>query len=103
MRIVASAQHILATAVSGWLPNSAAVRAAQALAPSRRRVVATAPRTWPGEGDPEGCKVDANSAPARTASNVPGISHSASDVMPSAASEGNGPRVSGIAHIGAGV
>ena len=34
-----------------------------------------------GEGDPEGCKVDTNSASGRTASNVPGISYPASDVF----------------------
>jgi hypothetical protein len=81
MRTAASAQHILATAVSGWSPNSPAVRDAQPLLPSRRRAVATAPRTWSGEADPEGCRVDANSASARTASDVPGISHSASHVL----------------------
>src|ERR1700677_2800508 len=81
MRTVASAQHILATAVSGWSPNSAAVRAAAPLLPSRRSVVATAPRTWSGEVDPEGCRVEANSASARTASNVPAFSLRASDVL----------------------
>jgi hypothetical protein len=54
LRIVASAQHILATAVSGWSPNSPAIRAAQPPLPSRRSVVATAAQTWWGEVDPEG-------------------------------------------------
>jgi hypothetical protein len=54
--IVASAQLILATAVSGWSPNSPATRAAQPPAPSRCSVAATAPRIWSGEGDPEGCR-----------------------------------------------
>src|ERR1700733_8962811 len=80
MRTVARAHLILATAVSGWSPYSPAACAAQPLLPSRRSVVVTARRTWSGEGDPEGCRADANSASARTASNVPGISHSASDV-----------------------
>ncbi len=77
--IVASAQLILATAVSGWSPNSPATCAAQPRTPSRCSVAATARRIWSGEGDPEGCRVDANSASARTASNVPGPSHPGSD------------------------
>src|SRR5580693_9870616 len=79
--IVASAQLIRATAVSGWSPNSPATRAAQPRTPSPCSVAATARRTWLGEGDPEGCRADTNSAPARTASNVPGTSYPASDVF----------------------
>jgi hypothetical protein len=79
--IVASAQLILATAVSGWSPNSPATLAAQPRTPSRCSVAVTARRTWSGEGDPEGCRADTNSASARTASNVPGTSYPVSDVF----------------------
>jgi hypothetical protein len=41
----------------------------------------TAWRTWSGEGDPEGCKVDANSASALAARDLPGILRPASDVF----------------------
>src|SRR2546430_3107017 len=79
--MVASAQLILATALSGWSPNSPATCAAQPRTPSRCSVAATARRIWPGEWDPEGCRVEANSAPARAASNVPGPSYQGSDVF----------------------
>src|SRR2546430_5237057 len=79
--MVASAQLILATAVSGWSPNSPATCSAQPRTPSRRSVAATARRIWPGEWDPEGCRVEANSAPARAASNVPGPSYPGSDIF----------------------
>src|ERR1700722_1451746 len=81
MLIAASAQLILATAVSGWSPNSPATRAAQPRTPTRRSVVVTARRIWSGEGDADGCRVDRNNASARTASNVPRISRRTSDVF----------------------
>ena len=78
---VASAQLILATAVSGWSPNSPATCAAQPRAPSCRSVVVTVRRIWSAEGDPEGCRDDRNNAPARTAGAGPGISPPGSDVF----------------------
>src|ERR1700730_4399855 len=81
MLTVASAQLILATAVSGCPPYSPPTCAAQPRTPSRRSVVVTARRIWSGEGDPDGCRADRNNASARTASNVPGISRPASDVF----------------------
>jgi len=70
VRIIASAQVILAAAESGWSPNSPASCAAQPRIPNLRSVVATAWRTWSVEGDSEDWRGEANSASARTASNV---------------------------------
>src|SRR5271154_6054914 len=81
MLTVASAQLILATAVSGWSPNSPATCAAQPRTPTRRSVVVTARRIWSWEGDADGCRVDRNNACARTASNAPAISRPARDVF----------------------
>jgi hypothetical protein len=66
LAIIARAQRILVTAVSGCSPKACATRAAQPEPPYLATATAIARRTCPGPGCSEHCSADANSASART-------------------------------------
>jgi hypothetical protein len=59
------AQRIRVTAVSGWSPNSCAIRPAQPRTPNRRRVRSIASATMPAVGASVGCSSETNRASYR--------------------------------------